>query len=55
MNPQHVTRSAGLGAVALALVLATGCMSDTAVPTGPDGGPAITSARGGIAGVPLSR
>jgi plastocyanin len=52
MKLQHVTRSGPFGAVAFAAVLATACMSDTGAPTGPDGGAAITSARGGIAGAP---
>jgi plastocyanin len=52
MIAQQITRHR-LGAAALAAVLAAGCVSDTAVPTGPDGSAAITSARGGIEGAPM--
>jgi plastocyanin len=52
MKHLHVTRSGRPASVAIAALLAAGCIADTGAPTAPEGTTAIAAARGGIAGAP---
>lgn len=52
MKTQPVTPAVRIGAAALAAVLAVACVSDTVAPTALDGTAKMTSARGGVPGLP---